>query len=254
MSQRWGYLSTTPPYGFPADAIKAVYQFDGPAHGLEDRTGNGHDLSTVSSVGHAWIPQKAEYGCNLFAIMNSVSWLYSANSALLGTLGAATLEFVVMNGRLRNLDDTYNGYLGVLDYPHSGTEAGNCVLSVYGGATRDRFGILIETGGGIDHTVDSPAYWQPGCPGHLIYNAITRAEDGVTYKRYVDGNFLEELVMDAPPTGGTNVAMVIGALSSSGNSVAGNAAGLGWNSVRWSHGEMTARQVKRAYYRLRLAS
>lgn len=244
MSQRWNYIPTEPPSGIVPTQVKALYQFDGPDLGLTDRSGNGHDLASAVSA-YTFIPMWAEFGCNMAHIQNSTEYLYSAPSALLASLGEATMEMVVMRYRNAVLDDAYNGYAaiaGPLD-----TEEDNCVFSLYASQTWGRLGVFIEEGAGVNVAGGFSGNRVLGPQGQLMYIAITRASDGKTYKYYANGNYVSSAVLSSAPTGGSTAFVNIGRISGSGSSIGT----LGIQSFRWSHVEHTADQVLETYRRLR---
>jgi hypothetical protein len=193
---------------------------------------------------------QAEFGCNAHLIAHGSSWLESTPSAVLGTVGAATLEFVFMRYRLASLDDVYNGYVSIAGAGEA--LATNCMLSICGSTTRNRLGAFHEYGSaGSNVIVWSADYWTVGISGHLTYLAVTREEDGITYKFYADGNYLETVVASQAPEGGTSVSVRIGGITGSVN----NSGGLGaYNSARWSHGIMAGDQLQETYYGLRMAA
>lgn len=240
MSQHWNYLSVIPPSGLSPSAVIACYQFDGPALGLTDRTGNGHNLSRIGTE-HAWVAMKAENGCNAAVIYNNTDHLETGISDALISLGAATVEMVIARYRIADLTNIRNYY-----FICGGTGEGandNIVFSAYGSNIRNRLGILVEKDSGTDIIGDSPGYWQPCIPGSFNYLAIAREADGVTYHVYSDGNFIEDIVLSDPPTCTTpsTVTLSIGEVFG----------GLVINSLRWTHATLDASQIEATYQQLR---
>jgi hypothetical protein len=243
----WGYLSTDPPTGFSASNIKAVYQFDDPALGLTDRTGNGHTLSFSVAYGYAWVAMKNSFGCNGILLRHGNTYLSSAESAALGTLGVATWEFVYVRYRMGNIDDTINGYVSCGGSGEG--EAQNECFSIYGSSTRNRLGFFVEYGPSGDNETDvNPDQWGVGLTGQMTYIAATRASDGKTYKLYVDGVYLCDTVLAQAPTGASSVAIGLGVAPKGSTNTSAPGA---FSSARWSHGEMTAAQIEETYLGLR---
>jgi len=256
MSQTWNYLQPTAPTGFSQSDIKACYQFDGPTLGLTDRTANGHDLIDVSpTTGLAWVAMQAALGCNGRFHAWDANFMYTAEDVALMTLGACTGELVWMPCGSGSLAQPTNGMLTITSYPADVGSVGNTTFS-FGRtdqrnlAERGMLFIGYDSGLGVWTEVFSPNGVCPGIHGQMTYTAITRAADGKTYKIYHDGVHVDTIAAPAAPDGGTDSALIIGAIDTTANEYG---RGVIWQSVRWSHGEMTEGQIDETYLQLRTA-
>lgn len=183
----WRYLDAA---NLPTGAAspEAVWQFDGSANELDDRTANGHDLTVEGgSELHA-----AAEGLIGFVSNNSFRLYDGASPAGLRTTGAVTAEFLV---------SMQPGVLSVL-FGIYGTDETEAMNNLYAFTVRDTTRLIRadhEYSTGSDETHDFSAMPLFGPVQHI---AITRSSNGLTYKLYIDGQLVDTQVASNAPTGG----------------------------------------------------
>lgn len=187
----WNYFTTTLPTGADSSKLICLYQFDGPDEGLTDRTGNGHDLTVNRDV--FWAHLKGSLG------INAVQFRDNTNSEgpvrlFPGTTGAWTVEWLWSPIAWTTAADFIFAVYGAGE-----TEASNVTVDIIVAATNGQIGVHHERGAGSNV---SGNFSFTGLLGHIQYGAVTRNADGVTHKLYSDGDYVETLVLDNPPTGG----------------------------------------------------
>lgn len=230
------YLGLTKPSGLSAD-FEAVFQFDQSADDLNDRTTNGHDLAVISG---SPLYARSEAGL-YYKIIDRNACLRSA-FANLPNHGAGTMDMVI-----RWYTETTDGddLLFTLGHSGSGAEADNGQMAIRIEDTSGRWGGWHENGGG------TPNYaWSNWSPQKYreVYLALTRNEDGKTYKLFFDGKQAgSSFAATNAPTGGTNVGFYIGW------DTANTEAQCGVFCARYVEEEMTAAMILAENERIRAA-
>lgn len=199
-SNLWRYLDATNlPTG--AAAPEAVWQFDGTASELDDRTANGHDLTLADgTVAHA----AADGLIGLFS-RNSFT-LTAASPAGMRTTGSLTAVFLVAIS-----EPTTTSYLLRCNAVGE-AEADNELYSL-AVLTSSLFRESHEYGAGSNEVLSFDAALLFGPLQHV---AMTRSSDGLTHKIYVDGQLLDTQVAANAPTGGSAGAPTLLSFDSGG--------------------------------------
>lgn len=189
VAKTWNYLDTT---NLPSGAIapEAVWQFDGTASSLDDRTANGHDWTPSATVSYA------AAGGLVGLWNNDLYGLTNDSPTALVTGGAYTFACLAS---VTFGDDTI-------------------FIAAQGGGAQTRYQCRVlaagrffnfhQHGGGNESLTFNagPAF---GPLQHLVF---TRSSDGLTHKVYVDGNLVDTQTAGTAPgsTGTPNVEFFIG--------------------------------------------
>ena len=194
-----GFLTTSLPTGVSPTTLVCLYQFDGPTNGLDDRSGNGHHLHTFDGGAEKYsIHRNGE-----MALVNGGSlsdYPLTDNKTDFRELGALTVEWV---GSIMEWNTGAPVFLWEIGNLWSASSSLNtsCSAGIRDSDTYPaRIFALHEYGAGTNESVDFD-WGMPHCV--LEHFALTRASDGVTYKLYAGGRYLQtKVAANAPDNGG----------------------------------------------------
>lgn len=210
---RWKYLTTSLPAGADPSKLVCLYQFDGAARGLLDRSGKGHDLSVINPAGSPAYFTPSEESLGVAGCEFRTNFYMAAPAGLYpATTGAYTVEFIWTY--LIPTDQT--DFVIAIGGPTESEEDNFTVdilvrSSGYGGQIH----FVQEYDNGTNVTVYTSRVPCQNGPQHV---AVTRAADRRTIRLYFNGELVETVVFAAAGTGGNgpNVQILVGG-SSSGN-------------------------------------
>jgi len=231
LNETWDYLDLNMPTA--AGAPEALYQFDGTADSLNDRSGNSHTLSRTGNAIYQSVHGKLGHQFDIGTYMDA------AVSAGLQTTGAMTWE-IVQN--LLSVPPTQARYMMSI------AGAGEALATNFLG------GIKISTAcvpswvheygaAGTDNIVAFDTVIPPGINRMLTF---TRDAAGTDVNLYTDGSAVFNITSIAP-TGGTSSFLRVGGPASA---VGALHQGLIF-SIRITMEEFTPAQVLESYRRVR---
>lgn len=234
----WRYIPTSPPTGMSTNP-QAVWQFDGGANGLSDRTTNGHDL-TKFAIANSHTFYQSVYGYVGLGFQGAEIYSAANNSGLVGLTGALTMEAVV------STDGYYPAASCIITTgtEASETEANNIVYRMQCAGSHGRLNYMHESGGGTDRYVYLYVTPIPGVPNYLT---ITRAGASGAVKLYHNGVLVNSGSVGTAVSGGST-----GTFSLGGQLTATNEFFYGvMHSIRLTAAEYSAAQVLETYNYLR---
>jgi hypothetical protein len=226
----WNYLDTVMPSGVLALPV-AVWQFDGTAEQLNDRSTYGNDLSLAAGTEF-----NNNAGGNTGLGFQDTEWYAAAASASLRILGALTIEVVFLRGITSGSNDTLVTHRG----PGEG-EADNALYGLYFEATHAHPRYVSEHGAGVDDIISFDASVVVGI---VMMQTLTRGADG-TVRLYENG-VLRDSGSITLPTGGASGLLYLGQEPGAVHRFSGV-----MYSMRITPEEFSAAQVLEAYNRAR---
>lgn len=221
-------LSDAPQHSNTQFSPVAVYVLNS---SLADTSGNGNDLSVGGG-------SEEYYGANH---VPGDSSFHSVGNWLQSTVPAArvTGEVTVMAW----INPAVFSSCTVVSCDGGGeTEAGNILWNL-GLDTTGRVRVFHEFGAGSSNSIVSSSNYllREGTNQHVV---MSRAADGITYKIYVNGVFVETLVASTPPTGGTSNSVTVGANIIGSDAYSGSV----WDIAIYDT-QLTDAQIKAEYQR-----
>lgn len=197
------YIGLTQPTGM-ATAAEALYQFDKTASSLNDRTTNGHNLSTSGSLFYSYIN---DMFCAAFNGSSS-NYLSAVYSAALNILGAITIEMQVM---LTGYKGDESGEQSLIAHVNTGsppdTEIYNQSYQITILNGLKNFRTFHEYGSGNNVAWSSDTICPTGIPLYMTY---TRSSNGLDANLYINGELMDSETYSNAPTGSTSNQLVIG--------------------------------------------
>jgi hypothetical protein len=241
----WAYIGTSLPPGVDSSKLVALYQFDDTANYLDDRSGNGRDL-VIQVGGVAPLLQVSQnlVGRQYYDDVNGHFTTTAIEAALAPlAIGAFTIELLFSTPYTGD-NDVYAGIGGI----GADVEANNFLFVIYARLTSgfsNKIRIVHESGAGTEVDTDT----QVSVPPELHHFVVTKNEDGVTHKLYINGICLETVVATGPATGGTNSRILVGGGNPSAPAAEPDMTIM---SARFISAEFTAAQVLSAYQGVRV--
>lgn len=221
------YLTTTQPVGVSA-APFILYQFDGSASSLTDRSANTNDL-TLSSGSEIYSHDGIRGGIKL----SGSQALTAAGDASYRITGALTLELLI------SLYDANALQTAIICFASGETEATNSLYHLQFQTTM-ACDVMWEFGAGSNVVVSGED--NVFSPHNKTLLTVTRSSDGSTCKSYLNGALVQTDTGLTAPTGGTSGALAVGAINSSTEQCKGI-----FYCVRGTGEEFTAAQVLASY-------
>lgn len=193
----WNYLPVAQPSGM-ATAAQLTYQFDGSASQLNDRTGNGHNLTLAAGAQF----NSSSAGMVGLGFVDTTRY-ESPYAAALAITGAITIEAVFMLSHTSGNQDTLIAFRGTAA---SEAQADNALWDFKTTAAPAQPLYVSENGGGSDSNFTFNAIVPVG---QIVHGVITR--DGSGNVVYYENGESKGGGATTTPDGGTNAILVVGA-------------------------------------------
>ena len=197
--QSWNYFDTQLPVGV-SEAIEFLFQFDGTADQLTDRTVNGHDLTKQGSGSTFNTPVDGFLGLGF----DTLSTYTSAADSGLQVTGEMTLEAIAL---INDVSSTRRVGIGCHGGTPDGTAANNTLYQMAAQENNLAVEYFHEYSTGTNVEVVAAAIWPTGT---VHYLAITRNAAGTEIKIYQDGVLIYTSGALTAPTSGTNGYIEVG--------------------------------------------